>query len=187
VSLDPARPPEATGPDTPRWGLPARRLLLVLLAFLAAGALAGVVWEWWWTPPTGVSVEGSWYLDNQGLQDDFSGTGVFVLVGLVTGLLLGVATALATRSHEVLTLVTVGVGSVVATAVMAVVGPALGPPDPGPLAQGQDDYTSIPADLQIHGRAPYAALPAGALTGLGVCFVGFGGSGRKRLRTEPDG
>ncbi|MGI8644827.1 MAG: hypothetical protein ACR2JD_00655 [Nocardioides sp.] len=165
----------------------ALRLLLTLVVFALAGIVAGVVWEAFWTPPRGVAIENEWFLDNQGVQDDFSGTGLYVLVGLVGGLVLGLVSALTARSHEVATLVTVALGSSAAAALMAVTGHALGPPDPGPLAEGKKDFTEIPADLQVVGRTPYAALPAGAITGLAVCFVAFNGSSRSQLDGEPDG
>ena len=161
------------------------RLALVLVTFVVVGVVAGVLWEWLWTPPTGVSVEGEWFLDAEGVQEDFSGTGVYVLVALVAGLVLGLASALTTRSHELATLAVVAVGSLCAAFLMALTGAALGPPDPRPKAQGSADYTAIPSDLRIVGKAPYVALPAGALTGLAVCFVGLNGSRRSRLDRAP--
>ena len=163
------------------------RLVLVLVTFVVVGAVAGVVWEWVWTPPTGVSVEGEWYLDAEGVQDDFSGTGLYVLVAVVTGAVLGLASALSAPSHELVTLAVVAAGSLAAGWVMAFIGSALGPPDPRPLAERLDDYTAVPADLRVVGTAPYAAFPAGALTALTACFVGLDGSRRSRLDREPDG
>jgi len=168
-------------------GRTVARLALVLVAFLVVGAIAGAVWEWLWTPPTGVSVEGEWYLDAEGVQDDFSGTGLYVLVAVMTGAVLGLVSALSARSHELITLAVVAAGSLAAGWVMALTGSTLGPPDPRPLAGKLDDYTAIPADLRVVGAAPYAAFPTGALTALAACFVGLDGSRRSRLDREPDG
>jgi hypothetical protein len=155
------------------------RLVLLVVGFAVAGVFAGVLWEALWSPPGGIVVDSVWYLDNEGVEEDFSGTGLYVLVGLATGLLMGVLSAVtAARTHEVATLVAVAVGSSVAAALMAVTGHALGPPDPRPLAEGREDLTEIPSDLRVVGTTPYAALPAGALTGLAVCFVGLGRSVR---------
>lgn len=171
-------------------GGPPRRLLLrlglVLAAFLAVGAVAGVVWERLWSPPTGLVVDNVWYLDAPGVQDDFSGTGLYVLVALTTGALLGLATALTTRAHELATLAVVAAGSVTAAWLMLLTGTALGPPDPRPLAEGTEDYTEIPSDLRVVGAAPYVALPAGALTTVAVCFIGLTGSRRAGSDGEPD-
>lgn len=171
-------------------GGPPRRLLLrlvlVLAAFLAVGAVAGVVWERLWSPPTGLVVDNAWYLDADGVQEDFSGTGLYVLVALATGALLGLATALTTRGHELATLAVVAAGSVAAAWLMLLTGTALGPPDPRPLADGREDYTEIPSDLRVVGLAPYVVMPAGALTTVAVCFIGLNGSRRSGSDREPD-
>lgn len=162
------------------------RLTLVLVAFVAAGAGAGVVWEWLWVPPTGRVVEDAWYLDATGVRDDFSGTGVYVLVALVAGALLGLAAGTTTRGHELATLGVVALGSAAAAWVMAVTGSALGPPDPRPLAEGREDYTALPSDLRVTGVAPYVAFPAGSLTVLAACFLGLHRSSGSPPRGEPD-
>jgi len=166
---------------------PLRRLLLILLGCAVVGVLAGVVWEAVWTAPTGLVYQGEWQLDGEGVQVDVSGTGLYVIIGFCAGLLIGVASALTARNREVATLVTVAVGSVLAAALMAVTGQALGPPDPHPLAAGKKDFTEIDAELEVEGISPYVALPAGALTGLALCFVGLAGSSRSRSAAEPDG
>jgi len=165
---------------------PVRRLLLVLGGCAVGGVVAGVVWELVWTAPTGLVYENRWQLDQEGVQSDVSGTGLYVIVGFCTGLLIGVVSALTTRGHEVATLLTVAVGSVVAAALMALTGHALGPPDPRPLAEGRKNFTELDADLLVEGSSPYVAVPVGALTGLTLCFVGYARSSRSRSPTEPD-
>ena len=113
-----------------------RQVLLVLVVFAVAGALAGVVWEWLWTPPTGVALDEQFLLDGDGLRGEFSGTGLYVVVAAVAGLLLGVLVAVLSDRDELVTLVVVAVGSVLAGWLMLRTGVALGPPDPAPLAQG---------------------------------------------------
>ena len=162
------------------------RLVLVLVVFAIAGILAGVVWERLWTPSSGLVVDNTWYLDADGVQDDFSGTGLYVLVALAAGALLGLGTGLATRGLELVTLAAVALGSVTAAWVMLLTGTSLGPPDPRPLADGREDYTAISSDLRVVGKAPYVALPAGALTTLAACFIGLTGSPRTGSDEEPD-
>lgn len=159
----------------------------MLGAFGVAGVLAAVVWEWLWIPPTGVAVNGEWFLDSEGLPRDVSGTGLYVLVAVVVGVLLGTIAAMTARSRELVTLAAVVLGSVLAAAVMGVVGPALGPPDPRPLAVSADDRTPLPADLRVEGAAAYAALPAGALTGLTVWFIVIARPAGKEFESEPRG
>lgn len=164
-----------------RWLL---RALLVLVAAAAVGALAGVVWEWVWTPPSGIAYQGRWVLDENGLPSEFSGTGWYVVVAAAAGLLLGTGTALATREDEVVTLLAVAIGAVLAGWLMFHVGHRLGPPDPRALASGADDLTAIVGDLRVGGAGvhprPYAldspafaAFPAGALLAFAALVLGL--------------
>lgn len=152
-----------------------RRAAVVLVLFAVAGALAGVLWEWLWTPPTGVVLDREFLLDGEGLRSAFSGTALYVLVAAVAGLLLGVGVAVLTDDSELVTLAAVLVGSVLAAWLMYVVGTALGPPDPGPLADRAQDMTRLPDDLQVSGWSPFVAFPSGALVGVTVVFVGLAG------------
>ena len=160
-------------------------LVGVLLACAVAGVLAGIVWEWVWTPPSGIAYQGRWVLDEDGLPHEFSGTGWYVVVAASAGLLLGLATAVAARDREVLRLAALAVGAVLAGWVMFHVGHALGPPDPARLARGADDLTAIPGDLRVGGAelherwyaldsAAFVALPAGALLGFAAVMLGLG-------------
>ena len=58
-----------------------RQVVVSVVLLVAAGALAGVVWVWLWTPPTGVVVDHRWVQDETGLRGDFSATGSYVAVG----------------------------------------------------------------------------------------------------------
>lgn len=162
-----------TSPRTPvsRWVL---RALLILVAAAVLGVLAGVVWEWIWSPPSGVAYEGRFVLDQNGLPSEFSGTGWYIVVAAVAGILLGVGAALVSRDGEVVSLVAVSVGAVLAGGLMFHVGHALGPPDPAVLAASAEDLTALRGDLRVGGvggrphfytfdSAAFVAFPAGAL------------------------
>lgn len=150
-----------------------RQLALVVGVFLVGGALAGVVWEWIWTPPTGVVVDGRWLLDPAGLRGDASGTVLYVLVAAVTGLLLGVLVGVLFDRGEIVSLAGVVVGSVAAGWLMWWVGQALGPVDPQVLAATAGDRTRLPGELDVAGRSPFVAFPSGALVGLLTVFIGL--------------
>lgn len=150
-----------------------RQVLLVLVGFAVTGALAGVVWEWVWTPATGVALGREFLLDGGGLRSEFSGTALYVVVGTLAGLLLGVLVAVRAERHELLTLVSVLVGAVLAGWLMLRVGTALGPPDPDTLARTAEDHTPIQDELRVSGRSPFVAFPGGALVGLIVVFIGL--------------
>lgn len=160
----------------PSTSLPLRaasQVVAVIALFAVGGALAGVVWEWLWTPQSGVVVEGEWLLDTEALRADFSGTALYVLVAAVTGLLLGTLAAMLFDRHEIATLVAVAAGSALAAWLMWRVGQSLDPPDPHLVARTAKDGTRVPGRLEVAGRSPFTALPAGALLGLIVVFIGL--------------
>ena len=69
-----------------------RTALLVLLAYAVLGAVAGVVWEWVWTPPGQVIAQHQVFYDSySSLRRVFTGTGLYVLVGAVASALLALA------------------------------------------------------------------------------------------------
>ncbi|HEU4810893.1 MAG TPA: hypothetical protein VFT00_02010 [Nocardioides sp.] len=162
--------PELTRTDRGRM---LRQLLVVLAVTIAAGALAGLVWEWLWTPPVGVVQDHRWLLDEAGLRDDFAGTGTYIAVAAVAGVLVGALVALLFDRAELVTLVAVVVGSVVAGWLMYRVGLAVDPPDPRVLARTAEEGAHLPGKLTVHGRSPFVAFPSGALVGLVVVFLGL--------------
>lgn len=147
----------------------------VAVATLAAvGVVAGVVWQWLWTPVVGVAVDHHWSAgDALGLQHEFSGTGWYVVVGAVAGLLGGLAVALFADRVPLLTLAAVVVGSALGAWLMMLVGTALGPPDQDVVARTAADGTKIPMQLTVTGHSPWIALPSGALAGLVIVFIGL--------------
>jgi hypothetical protein len=147
------------------------QVLLTFASAVGTGAVAGIVWERLWTPPSGVALAHKFVLDGQGLPEDFSGTGLYVLVAGIAGLLLGLATGLVFRARELATLVTLLVGAALAGWVMAQVGQALGPPDPAALAKGLEDFAPLTPDLRLQGFSPYLILPFGALLGLAAEYL----------------
>lgn len=156
------------------------QVLLVVVALAGLGALAGVLWEWVWTAPVGVVIDHRWVpAGENGLQAEFSGTGWYVVVATVAGLVGGVLVALVARRVPLLTLVAVVVGSVLGAWLMLQVGSALGPPDPTPLAHTAKDGTRLPDDLQVTPNSPWISLPAGALVGLALVFIGLSGRSRE--------
>lgn len=148
------------------------RFLAVVVFLVATGLLAGWVWEAVWDAPTGMVRDGKWYPvpGETGLRADFSGTALFVLIGLLTGLLAGAVIALLARGGELLTLAAVVVGSGLAAVTMARVGAGLGPSDPREAAVTLDDGARLLGNLEVTGLSPYGALPFGALLALAVVF-----------------
>ena len=175
-------PPPVDAP--PVWRGVAVRLLVQVLGiaavFAAAGALAGAVWEWVWSPPGGVALHHQWLQDEAGLRGDFSGTGTYVTVAVIAGFLAAAAVAVVFDRFELLTLVLVLVAAVLAGLLMQRVGVSLAPADPRGLAESAKDGTRIPGTLVVSGDSPLRAFPGGALAGLVMVF--FGLTRRRRHR-----
>jgi hypothetical protein len=147
-----------------------RDVLLVLLLFGLGGLVGGALWRWLWTPVRGTAFEGVWYPTTN--SSEFSATGLFVLIGLGIGLVLGVLSALVTDRRELLVLGLVVLGSLLATGLMLLVGGLGMPADPTELAATAANGTELPATLTVRGWSPYVAFPTGALVGLCVVFIG---------------
>ena len=166
------------------------RVAVVLATFAVVGALAGVVWEWLWTPPLGIVYRGQWILEPAGPDYAFSGTGWYVVVALVAGLLTALVLGWVLVSGELTTLVAAVVGSVLAGWLMFTVGHTLGPPDPRPRAAAMDDLERLPSDLRVAVKdadpehaaysmtsSAFLSFPVG--TGLGLALVWFTTRGRR--------
>lgn len=152
-----------------------RQVTMIVLVFAVAGALAGAVWEWLWTPPAGVVVHHQWLQDERGLRGDFAGTGGYVAVAAITGFLVGAVVAFVFDAAEVVTLLAVLAGAVLAGWLMHRVGLALGPADPRHLAASAKDGTRLPGRLSVSGQSEFRAFPACALLGLVIVFFGLSG------------
>lgn len=142
--------------------------LLLVVGFLACGALAGWLWHVWWEAPRGVVADHRWYVlpGDPGRRADFDGTAKYVVVALAVGLLLGALAACVDNGREVAALAAVVVGSLVGGWVMAWLGAHLSPPDPAVLARTAADGTELRGHLRLTGWSPYTAMPIGALVGL---------------------
>jgi hypothetical protein len=141
--------------------------------FCCVGVLAGVVWQWLWTPAMGGVLDHKWApADAIALSEQFSSTGWYVVVGTVAGLVTGALVALFLDRAPLLTLAAVVVGSALGAYLMYVVGTALGPADPATLAKTAADGTMIPEQLKVSGKSPFIALPVGALIGVALAFLG---------------
>ena len=150
-----------------------RDVVVILVLFVVVGAACGFLWEHVWSPPAGLAYQHKWFLDGDGLTDDFSGTGLYALIGAGAGLLLGLLASLVFDRDELVCLVTIMVGSVLAAYLMWAVGRALGPSDPHTLAKTADDFDPIPADLRVHGKAALLAFPMGATLSAAAVFFLF--------------
>ncbi len=191
-------PAPVTTPESPgrrRWVAPAVQGGIILALFAAAGLFGG--WVWWklWSPaPDGAVFEKQWYPQaTEGLMAEFAGTGWYVVVAIVAGLLLGLVAGLVLDRDEIVTLVAVVVGSALAAWLMLRIGLHFSPPDPQSIAKTAKDGTELPGWLELAGavnlpghaldddvRSPMLAFPIGALAGLAIALFGISKQQRRR-------
>jgi hypothetical protein len=166
-------------------GSPVRTAVLVLAAYVVVGAVAGVVWEWVWTPPGQVIQQHQIYYDSYvSLRRVFTGTGFYVVVGGVASALVALGVCVLTRARELLVLVLVVVGSSVAAALMWWVGTRLGPADPQPLVAHTEAVTPVSGNLTVAGKSPYLVWPMISLLVLALVYFGWPSSFTSRHRGE---
>lgn len=143
----------------------------MLVTFALAGALGALVWHWWWTPaPTGFVYQKHAYF---GPDDEFRSTGTYVIVSAAIGFLLGLVLTYLLERDEVVTLVALVVGGVIAAAVMAVLGHLLGPESAAHVASGGADGDPVKADLRVQTGAAYLVFAVSALVGSLVVLLTF--------------
>jgi len=149
----------------------ARDVIVVLLTFAAAGALGALLWHWWWSPaPTGFVFEKEPYF---GPDLEFRSTGTYVVVSAGLGFLLGLLLTYLLDRDEVVTLVALVVGGVLAAGVMALVGHLLGPESAAEVARAAADGDSVKADLRVQPGAAYLIFPVASLVGSLVVLLTF--------------
>lgn len=170
-----------------------RRALLeavaVLVVFAVAGAAVGWAWFRLWDPPLGAVQDGEWlYLDFPAVESEFSATAIYVVLGALVGLLLGVVAAVSCRASELVTLVAVTAGSALAAYLAHRTGLGLSAPDPTVLAATAPEGTELPGRIEVGGRSPFVAWPVGALIGLATTYflTGSVSAGRDAARPFDD-
>lgn len=172
-----------THSDTRREGRLIRPLLegvVILGIFAVVGVACGWLWESRWTAPTGVVYHGKWYPDGSGTDRMFDGTGSFVVIATLAGLLLGLICAWLFTASEIVTVVAVLAGGAVAAWLMHTVGLHLAPADPVSRAKDAADLTRIGGTLQTFGDSYRVAFPGAAMLGPTLVFLCF--SARRRVQ-----
>ncbi|HVK28718.1 MAG TPA: hypothetical protein VM575_10255 [Nocardioides sp.] len=142
------------------------------------GAAGGWLWWTWWGPaPDGKVYDTAagphWYPDpfDPGITRDFSGTADFVVIAFGLALLLGVVGGWFARDRPLVGLAAAGVGSVVAAALMTVIGLVQSPSDPQAKVDQVKIGTELPGHLEVSGWTPYLAWPVGCLLGYLVVML----------------
>jgi hypothetical protein len=121
----------------------------VLGVLLLLGALCGVVWSQVVTPAEFTRLARGGAMDEAQLAREFGADAWFAVIALVAGGLAGLALAWWRSRDPVLTALLLLVGSVLAAAVMALVGHWLGPGDPRAALRTAAVGARVPQQLDV--------------------------------------
>jgi hypothetical protein len=151
-----------------------RDALLVIGAFLVAGAAAGWVWHALWAP----APEATGYIIATGKpvfasESYIRATGLYTVLAAGVGLVLGVVFAFLRDRDEVATLVGILVGAVVGGRLMAELGSWLGPEDPPARVTTNEELAQVVAALHAEELAIWTAMPVAALAGALAVYLSF--------------
>ena len=186
TSIHEPLPPPAERPSWSLWKVALVQGLGVVAGFAVAGALGGLLWYWLWDVPQGVVSGHEWYTSEAGLRDEFAGTGWYVAISVLAGLLLGGVAAWFLDRAELVTLVAVVGGSVLAAYLMLRVGYHLSPPDPELLARTAADGTRVDGALRVDSWPPRGSFTFGAVLGLALVYASTLGQTPPEVRREPE-
>lgn len=153
------------------WLAVVAQALAVVGIFAIAGVLAGLLWFQLWSPVSGVVSDGQWLTDEDGLRAAFSGTGLYVIVAVVGGFLVGALTSFLFDRSELVMLVATLVGAALAGWVMLRLGLEWSPADPEVLARAARDGAELRSALVVDLPHPWLAFPGGALVAMAVVFL----------------
>lgn len=155
-------------------------LVVPVVALAAAGALGGVLWDWWAEPASYLVTRTSTYMDEEQLGRLFAVEARFAVVGVVGG--FAVAAVLALLLCRVGSLLALGLllGAAAGSALAYTVGVSLGPDEPSPgqrFAPGE----LVPAALSVDSYGLFCSWGIGALAGL---LVVASVTGRDQVKNE---
>jgi hypothetical protein len=151
-----------------------RDALIVLASFVVLGVLCGVLWSVVVTPAEFTKLANGGAMGEEDLGKKFGADGWYVVIAVLAGLLAGLVLSWWRSRDPVVNAGLLVVGSVVAAALMAVVGHLLGPGDPEAALRAAKLGAKVPERLDVDTLVAYLAWPVGALAGTFVVLMGRG-------------
>jgi uncharacterized membrane protein YeaQ/YmgE (transglycosylase-associated protein family) len=177
----PASPPRRPG-ATPTARLVVTDVVVVLLAFLVAGTVAGLVWPELVDPVTVTRDKLGVVTRELALSEQFDNDGWYAVLAAAGGLVLGVVLTAWRRTNEVVTLVAVVAGACLAAWVSAQIGLWRGPADPNQvLAHAKSGATALDR-VKVSATGAYFVWPIAAV--VGALVVLWSPPGRRPGRPE---
>lgn len=155
------------------WLLALGQAAAIVVAFAVVGLLCGLLWEAAWTPAQGEVVKHVWYPISWDRAQPayFAGTGWYVLIGFLAGVVVGGLAAWRLDRSELVTLAALVVGGLLAAYLMRVVGLHRGPGNPQHAAKTAADGTTLPSQLTLSRWWLLSIVPGGALAALAVVYL----------------
>ena len=160
------------------WDAVARDVGIVMVAFLVAGLVVGLVWPQVVEPVTVTRNDFGLQTGEVALARRFGHDAWYSILGGGAALLLGIVLTSWRRAHETATLVAVVLGALLAAWVSSVVGTATGPEAAEVVLADAAMGTSAPDQVLVTAEAAYLVWPLAAV--LGAVLVLWAPSSRGR-------
>jgi hypothetical protein len=168
----------------------ARRVVadvaVVLVAFVVAAVVVGVLWPMVVDPVVVERAEQGVLTGEVALGDRFDAVGWYSLLGGACGLLLGVLLVARRRTHEVVTLLAVLAGACLAAWLSARVGTWLGPDDPSQVLADAEVGATAEDQVVLTAEVAYLVWPISAMVGAVVVLWSQSGRRDDRGDTLPE-
>jgi hypothetical protein len=149
-----------------------RDAAVVIGVLLVLAVLCGVLW-WQVVPPAEFTkLANGGAMDEDQLSRRFGADGWYVALAVPTGFVAGLLLSWWRARDALLTSAALLVGSVLAAAVMALVGHLLGPADPRAALAAAKVGARVPERLDVDTVIVYLAWPVGVLAGALVILLG---------------
>ena len=165
VSRSPEDPPDAPGTPGTRGGGGRADAAVILGTLVVLGLVGGVLWWLLVDPATYTRTRQGGVMSEAQFARQFDADGVYVAIAAVAGLLSGLALSWWRRRDPLLTSVLLVLGSVLAAALMVLVGRLLGPGDPGPALRSAAVGARVPVRLTVDAFPVYLVWPLAVLAG----------------------
>ena len=140
-------------------------VVVVLLSFLAAAVVVGVLWPQLVDPVEVVRAKAGLLTDEVALGERFDVVGWYSLLAAGAGVLLGAVLAARRRTDEVVTLVAIVAGAWLAAWLSAKVGTWVGPDDPQQVLADAEVGATAQDRVVLSADVAYLVWPISALVG----------------------
>ena len=173
----PAPPGLPEAPAPPRAGSSAAARVVFVLVCAAIGAVLAVPAAWLWTvvadAPKGVVFEGQVFYDEVQLNVQSEVTLWFIVVGVVLGILAGLAVGLRGERHGVVTVVAVLALCAVASLVTGWLGVHVFGPDEAAQVAEVEEGGEISGAFSVDTWVAYLGWPVGGMIGALAAIAGW--------------